>query len=310
MAHSVQLITLLAFVAEADPKQLPTSLNSHAQDSRGNGQDSTHKLVDKLVDKLLDRALKASPVHRTEVDNTMLEKHGHLAVPLQSSPHFITSRLPTLLPLAPPPSLPLAGRPQPFPNNIAYRLSHLEDFGQKSSAHQLVAALAATSAAVAEAEEESTNAAVKSLEAIYGQPPVIRKYGHVEEIHSEEQWDYLLQQSSGLIVLEAVSTRCRACRAFAGKYQRMAVDYQGKVQFLKLVLDENASTHKLGMHRLGVKFTPSFFVFLDGKLMGEESALRGRGNLTSKESALRSTLDDCILSRTPKQEPSQVPSTA
>lgn len=279
--RSITLIIVLAFLAQ--------------------GQCFMDKLVDKLVDKLLDRALKVSPIQQVDVDETALGKLSHLPVPLQSSPHFATSRLPAPLPLTGQPRsspnivarstsqlqaplpLPLAVRHRPFPNNIARGMGSLEDFKQRSSAHRLATAPGAIPAARSAAVAESPTAAVEALEATGMNP----KHGQVEEIHSEEDFDNFLQQSSGLVVIEAVSTWCRACKAFARKYARMAQDYSGKASFLKVVLNENASTNKLGMERLGVKATPSFFVFLDGRLVGEATGVNER--------ELRSTLDDCLL---------------
>jgi thioredoxin-like negative regulator of GroEL len=87
--------------------------------------------------------------------------------------------------------------------------------------------------------------------------------GQVEEVHSEEDLDNFLGRSSGLVVLEVVSTRCRACRFFGPKYRRLASDYD-KVQFLKVAGEENESTQRMVKDRFNVRTLPTFYFFRDG----------------------------------------------
>lgn len=287
--RSVLLINLLGFIPQAQAKDFMDRLT-----------------VVPIVDRLLDRTVKVPLVRQTDVDSTTFGKPQHLSVPLRSSPHFAAPPRPAS-PL--PAQIPFTGRPRPLPNMVIDRLGHSEDFKHRSSVHPLVTVSAATSAATAQTEAESATAASGAdLEAIYGMPPVTPKYGQVEEIHSEEEFDNILQQSSGLVVLEVVSKWCRTCKSFAQTYQRMAIDYYGKASFLKVVWNENESTNGLTMTRLESKRVPSFFVFLDGKLVAKTTG--------GKEDALRSLLDECIRSRgllrgwllrgTPEKQPAQV----
>merc|ERR1719171_1864272 len=94
--------------------------------------------------------------------------------------------------------------------------------------------------------------------------------GEVEEVHSAEELDSILQQSSGLVLLEVVSTWCHMCRSFAPKYKRMAAEYTGKVRFLKVTGNENASTNTLVMERLKVRETPAFYFFQDGEVVSQQ----------------------------------------
>lgn len=70
---------LVAFVAHASATELAANRMGDMQ------HDSLDKLADNLVDKLFDRVLKASQLHHSEVDATMLAKPGALAMPSRTS---------------------------------------------------------------------------------------------------------------------------------------------------------------------------------------------------------------------------------
>lgn len=262
--------------------------------------------VDKLVDSLLNRVLKVSPNQNIGMDRATLGKPGHPAIPfdssptlgatlgkpvqsgfpLRSTPPFFTSHLPPHFPqraeLEPVPSIIARSSPLLAPNfPPRFPIGHLEDWKPKSSVHRLAKSPGAISPAVAEADAKST------LETIWDKPPVIPQYGEVIEVHSEDDFDKCLQQSSGIVMLEVTQKMCRACRVFAQKYKSMAVDYYGKVKFLKMVGNENESTLRVIAKRLKVKLTPSFYVFRDGEVLAEVAG--------SNETKVRSTLDECLL---------------
>jgi hypothetical protein len=298
--RSIAPVALVAFVAQVHAKNVNQASNMHGfmvntvQDSDSTSDSSMDKMVKKLVLKLLDRTLEVSHVHQTDVDNTTFGKPRHPSVPRGSSPYFATSRLPSTFPMT---------GPRPVPNLIARRVHYLEDSKLKSLVHRPVTVSAATSETVlqteAESDAESASAVTgEDLEAIYGLPPLIPKYGEVTQIKSEEDFDNILQQSSGLVLLEVVMRLCRACKKFEPTYQRMAMDYYGKVIFLKVLYNENESTFRLTKSRLKLKETPSFFVFRDGQLLTNTTG--------ANRTLLCSTLDECIIHGTPKEQPSQV----
>eukprot|EP00746_Dinoflagellata_sp_MGD_P076611 gnl/MRDRNA2_/MRDRNA2_30834_c0_seq2.p1 gnl/MRDRNA2_/MRDRNA2_30834_c0~~gnl/MRDRNA2_/MRDRNA2_30834_c0_seq2.p1 ORF type:complete len:317 (+),score=51.98 gnl/MRDRNA2_/MRDRNA2_30834_c0_seq2:46-996(+) len=312
MMHGTMLINLIGLLAQVHTKDLLANQRSNTQlkmdwseassvdmvqDSVGNAHGSMDMLVNKMVWKLLGRTLKVTHIHQTNVEKTTLGKPGRVAVPLQSSPRCATSHL----------SASLERQTRPLPNLIARR-AHSEEKKEKSSVHRLAPVLAAMSPAPAEPVMESANAlAGADLEAVYASAPAIPKHGHIHQIHSEEEFDGILEKSSGVVVLEVDSRYCRACRYLARTVQRIAYDYYGKASFLKVTWDENESTRKLAVTRLQVKRTPSFFVFLNGELM----AITKPQPRDALDDALRSTLDECVLPQgTSKEESPHAPSIA
>jgi thiol-disulfide isomerase/thioredoxin len=106
--------------------------------------------------------------------------------------------------------------------------------------------------------------------------------GRVEEVHSEEDLDLCLEQSSGLVGLEVVGAMCKQCRDFKPKYKRLAGKYDD-IKFLTMTGNENDSTFRVANSRFNIKATPSF-VFLRN---GEEVARQRGADLEN----LRSMLD-------------------
>ena len=90
-------------------------------------------------------------------------------------------------------------------------------------------------------------------------------------ITHESEWDDIVEdpfpqgQSQGaLVILEIGFTFCRPCKAFENKYERFAKKYP-RVRFVRVNGNENSSTVSLCRDRLGVKKTPSFYLFRDGE---------------------------------------------
>merc|ERR1719421_2132086 len=107
LVHSVNVITLLAFVLQAHAMEHGANrgdMEELAANHTSDMQDFMHKLVDKLsdklVDKLFDRPLKAS-LHHASLDNVTLGKPGHFAMPRQAASFPASFRPPCHLHLTP-----------------------------------------------------------------------------------------------------------------------------------------------------------------------------------------------------------------
>jgi len=89
-------------------------------------------------------------------------------------------------------------------------------------------------------------------------------------ITSEQEWDRILADPfphvlsldprGPLVILEIGFTFCRPCKAFEKKYEAFAKKFP-TVRFVRVNGNENGSTVKLCRDRLGVKKTPSFYLF-------------------------------------------------
>jgi len=265
--RSVHTIILFGFVAQAHVEQLVP-------------HDNVMSDAQELMHKLVGRALKASPPQHVDLDGMTLGKPSHLAIPLYPSLPFPTARLP--------PSLVMKGRLRPVDsvivhNVIVHGLSEGDDnidFKQKGVDHQ-TKSNPAEAAVAAEAEVESA-----AVEAGAGSKWNKLTPGVVEEVHSEEELDDCLLQSSGLVVLEVSAKSCWSCKTFAKNYKRVA-EYFTKIRFLTVVGDENQSTLRLVRKRLNVTAVPSFYFFRAGDVMTNVDG--------ANEDELRSTLSKCML---------------
>ena len=105
----------------------------------------------------------------------------------------------------------------------------------------------------------------------------------VTKVVSKDEWSRVLRwERNRLVCLEVGFTFCRPCKAFAKKYEKIADDFPG-VKFVFMNGNENGSTTRLARDELGVKTTPSFFLFRSGERVhfhsgGNEERLRAAIN--------------------------------
>lgn len=260
--------------------------------------DSIDEMPDMLVSNLFSRMLTASPIYQKHVDSTMLGKPGHLSNAALPGPRLL------------PPVL-MRGRivagataPAAVANRPAVvHAPGLEDPHRQAFVHHLEFQLAQSARATEEAQSKAGAPAQTALSSMVQDVSPAQEnslktspqveYGKVTQVHSEEDFDSCFRQSSGLVVLEVTASWCRACRAFARKYERLAEDY-GQVAFLKVVGNENSSTHHLVMERLKVKGIPAFFFFRNGEVVHTQ-----RGG---KDAELRQLLNELMQPETGRKK--------
>jgi thiol-disulfide isomerase/thioredoxin len=85
----------------------------------------------------------------------------------------------------------------------------------------------------------------------------------VREI-TQAEYDAVLQ-GSGPAVLDFYSTECPPCEALAPKYEALAEQFGGRVQFLKVFRQGNRELSQ----KLGVTGSPTLVFFRDGVEAGE-----------------------------------------
>uniref|UniRef100_A0A7S0D471 Thioredoxin domain-containing protein n=1 Tax=Amorphochlora amoebiformis TaxID=1561963 RepID=A0A7S0D471_9EUKA len=125
----------------------------------------------------------------------------------------------------------------------------------------------------------STQSAVKeetkswlNIPSVFG--PSGQTFGKVKEILSEDDLDRILTENSGsTVVLEVEFSFCRACKKFKRTYSKYASLYP-KVLFLTVSGTTNESTKRLCKERLGVTFSPAFFSFREGRILGTHRGIK------------------------------------
>jgi len=105
----------------------------------------------------------------------------------------------------------------------------------------------------------------------------------VTHIVSQEEWhDIMDAEGDRLICLEVGFTFCRPCKAFTKKFNQIAEEFS-TVRFITVYGNENGSTTILARDELGVKSTPSFYLFRSGEKLHFHSG--------AKEERLRNALN-------------------
>lgn len=117
------------------------------------------------------------------------------------------------------------------------------------------------------------------------EPPVQQEQG-VQEVHSEDVLDSVVQQSDEPVLVEFTTTWCGPCKIFAPIYDKMASQYSGKAKFLKVTVNENEATSSLAK-RFQVRAIPSFLLFHNKEIVAQETGVK-------VETKLRHSLNACM----------------
>jgi len=117
----------------------------------------------------------------------------------------------------------------------------------------------------------------------------------ITTIVSQDEWEKLQKnERDRLICLEVGFTFCRPCKAFARKYEKIAEEFPA-IKFVFMNGNENGSTTVLARDVLGIKTTPSFFLFRSGERLhfhsgAKEERLRNAINRHIRDEEWPSTL--------------------
>ncbi|HLZ58884.1 MAG TPA: thioredoxin domain-containing protein [Ktedonosporobacter sp.] len=85
--------------------------------------------------------------------------------------------------------------------------------------------------------------------------------GNLFEVSDQDFEARILKSSLPTIVNFGAMSWCPACRALAPVYQRLSAEYQGKLGFAKMDIDENL----LYPARFGIQAAPTLVFFKDGQ---------------------------------------------
>lgn len=78
---------------------------------------------------------------------------------------------------------------------------------------------------------------------------------------TDQTFDQEVLQATSPVVVDFWAVWCGPCRMIAPMVEELSVQYEGKVQFVKLNVDENPETSM----KYGIRSIPTLLVFKNGK---------------------------------------------
>ena len=80
----------------------------------------------------------------------------------------------------------------------------------------------------------------------------------------DREFESKVLKSDTPIIVDFSAAWCPPCRAIAPVYDKLAREYEGKLTFAKMDVDE----HPITARRLGIQGFPTFVIFKSGKVIG------------------------------------------
>ena len=118
----------------------------------------------------------------------------------------------------------------------------------------------------------------------------------VEDV-TAQTWQQKVVNSEIPVVVNFSAVRCGFCRALEPLYNRLSEQYSGKLDFLKLMVDDPKNNEVL--HRASVEGTPTLKFYCRAREVGEHIGYAIEPILKKKIDSILAEMDSCLDNSTP-----------
>jgi thioredoxin 1 len=116
------------------------------------------------------------------------------------------------------------------------------------------------------------------------------------ETITAKQWQEKVRDSILPIVINFSAVRCGFCQALEPLYNRLSEQYNGKLKFLKLMVDDK--NNKELLDRISIESTPTLKFYCKNREIGEHIGYAIEPKLKQKIEIFLSEMEFCIKNST------------
>ncbi len=121
----------------------------------------------------------------------------------------------------------------------------------------------------------------------------------VEDV-TANSWEQKVVQSETPVVVNFSAVRCGFCRALEPLYNKLSDQYVGKLDFLKLMVDDPENQEVL--QRISIEGTPTLKFYCRGREVGEHVGYAIEPLLKKKIDDALQEMESCLQNSTPLQK--------
>jgi thioredoxin 1 len=115
-----------------------------------------------------------------------------------------------------------------------------------------------------------------------------------------QTWQQKVVNSETPVVVNFSAVRCGFCMALEPLYNKLSEQYSGKLEFLKLMVDNPQNDQVV--NRASVEGTPTLKFYCKGREVGEHIGYAIEPNLKQKIDSMLTEMESCLSNSTPINE--------